>query len=355
MTSRCIIGDCRDELPRLDAGSVQTCVTSPPYWGLRDYGAGGQIGLEASLAEYLDELVGVFREVRRVLRDDGSLWLNLGDKYVGGGGGGQGKNGWVADKTAARTGVRRMRDTNVAGLKPKDLIGLPWRVAFALQSDGWWLRSDVVWHKPTCMPLSVTDRPTTAHEYVFLLTKRQRYFYDAEAVAEQAASAPCDASAKRNRRSVWRIQSTPHHGDHPAAYPVELAKLCVAAGSSPTACGTCGAPWRRVVEYERAPVTDRGRRLAEAHTARVPGYEGGVHSTTLGQDVVRRRTVGWKPSCEHEDDSGSCVVIDPFFGSGTTGAAAEELGRDWIGIELNPKYAADIAARTAQRSLRLRA
>lgn len=318
-----LYGDCRVVLPRIEASTVQTCVTSPPYWGLRDYGASGQIGLEASLDEYIGELVRVFREVRRVLRPDGTLWLNLGDKYVGGGGGAQGKNGWLADRTAARPGARRMRACRGPGLKPKDLIGLPWRVALALQADGWWLRSDVIWHKPTCMPLSVTDRPTTAHEYVFLLSKSRRYFYDCEAVAEQAVTAPGDASAKRNRRSVWRVQSTPHNGAHPAAYPIELAQLCIAAGSSSTACGTCGAPWRRVI------------------------------ATTRGQDVVRRRTLGWEPSCSHRDDSGTCVVLDPFLGSGTTGAAAEVLGRDWIGVEINPGFADDIAAKTAQLGLRL--
>src|ERR1035438_5012036 len=177
-----LLGDCRAILPTLDAGSVRCCVTSPPYWGLRDYGCDGQIGLEKTPEAYVAEIVAVFREVRRVLADDGTLWLNLGDSYA---------NGGMSEPSPCSTlvggrlrGVGTVSRDRVKTLKPKDLVGIPWRVAFALQADGWYLRSDIIWHKPNPMPESVTDRPTKSHEYVFLLSKNQKYFYDLEQIRE---------------------------------------------------------------------------------------------------------------------------------------------------------------------------
>ena len=353
-------GDCLDLLPTLEAGSVQACITSPPYWGLRDYGTGRweggdpghahdtvkarggrggsgtnakevaspsevaapiclcgamrvdhQIGMEATPDEYVNRLVGVFREVRRVLRDDGTLWLNLGDSYAAGGHGGGGSfmaerkdAAWQRESTA--TGFRGAPP----GLKPKDLVGIPWRVAFALQADGWYLRSDIIWAKPNPMPESVTDRPTKAHEYLFLLSKRERYYYDAKAIQEGFADARnvnpgsykwssadagyqrtggmydgekhvgwnMDGSASgRNRRTVWSIPTQPFPGAHFAVMPPALVDPCVLAG---------------------AP-------------------EGGM-------------------------------VLDPFAGAGTVGVVCRKHRRRFIGIELNPDYARMARGRLGQ-------
>jgi len=288
--SRIIVGDCLEVLRGMPDESVHCCVTSPPYFGLRDYGHDGQIGLEETPEAYAAKLVEVFREVRRVLRVDGTCWLNLGDSY---------NNFRVSTNGQAVHGRklngkfegRRPVDHN---LKEKDLIGIPWRVAFALQADGWWLRQDIIWSKPNPMPESVTDRCTKAHEYVFLMTKAARYWYDAEAVKE-AVTPGCyrgprrngfkedgathnkndsgvhcgsDPESGRNRRSVWTVATQPYAEAHFATYPPDLIKPMILAG---------------------CPV-------------------GGT-------------------------------VLDPFGGSGTTGMVALELGRSAILIELNPEYA----------------
>ena len=261
----CLVGDVRETLRTLPDESVQCVVTSPPYWGLRDYGRAGQIGMEPTPAEYVETMRALFAEIRRVLRPDGVCFLNLGDSYASDvkGSGGRGKSGLMRDGrdesqrvvTADRSidhqafVARRVKH----GLKPKDLVGIPWRVAFALQDDGWWLRSDIIWSKPNPMPESVTDRPTRAHEYVFLLTKSARYFYDAEAVREPYSGIPyagtdngatptgdrndkgkkCGMSnpAGRNARSVWTITPEPYAGAHFATMPPELARRCILAGS----------------------------------------------------------------------------------------------------------------------------
>ena len=281
-------GDCLEILRTLPTESVNCCVTSPPYYGLRDYGVSGQIGLEQSPEEYVAKLVDVFREVRRVLRDDGSFWLNLGDSYAA-------NRGYqVPDNKHIDVGNSKGMNATSIGLKPKDLIGTPWRVAFALQADGWYLRQDIIWHKPNPMPESVKDRCTKAHEYVFLLSKSARYFYDCEAVKEDGPTYIRKASGYngfdathignnqkggfadkdtvthgRNKRSVWTIPTKPYKGAHFATFPPALVEPCILAG--------CPA--------------------------------GGT-------------------------------VIDPFFGSGTVGAVAVKHGRDFVGIELNPEYIA---------------
>ena len=221
MTVTVLEGDSRTVLATLPEASVQCCVTSPPYFGLRDYGHNGQIGLEATTDDYVAEMVALFREVRRVLKDDGTLWLNLGDSYAG-----SGKGPSQSLSAEARDMTHTMHTAFVPdGLKPKDLIGIPWRVAFALQADGWYLRSDIIWHKPNPMPESVTDRPTKAHEYVFLLTKSARYYYDAAAIAEPSID------DTRNARTVWSITTQPYKGAHFATMPPELARRCIFAGS----------------------------------------------------------------------------------------------------------------------------
>ncbi len=309
-----MIGDCRGSMRTLEAGSVNCCVTSPPYFGLRDYGHAGQIGLEETPEAYVAEMVAVFREVRRVLRDDGTLWLNLGDSYARSAGPQESKLNslhtmGVGQRKAHEMGaMRKGKNRPPAGLKPKDLIGIPWRVAFALQADGWYLRQDIIWHKPNPMPESVTDRCTKAHEYIFLLSKQARYFYDAEAVKEDSTgstkgagtsfrrekskrgvslcpSSPmpthredrppvCYDGPTRNRRSVWTVATRPFKGAHFATFPPKLIEPCILAG---------------------CPV-------------------GGT-------------------------------VLDPFSGAGTTGLVACTNGRSYIGCELNADYAAMSEAR----------
>jgi DNA modification methylase len=228
--NRCVIGDCRDTLKTIPDGTFQTCVTSPPYWGLRDYGHADQIGLESSPDEYVAQMVAVFREVRRTLRDDGTLWLNLGDSYAGAGNGGQGKNSEFVTRKAARCGVRELKRSKVVGdLKSKDLVGIPWEVAFALRADGWYLRMDIIWHKPNPMPESVKDRPTKAHEYLFLMSKSPDYFYDDEAIAEPTVWADGET---RNARSVWTMVNKPYPGAHFATMSEEMAQRAILAGSS---------------------------------------------------------------------------------------------------------------------------
>lgn len=277
-------GDCLGVLRTLPAKFVHCCVTSPPYWGLRDYGVEGQLGLESTPEEYVACTVEVFREVRRVMRDDGTLWLNLGDSYATGagsvgdcpGGGEQGKR-WKGNRgihTAANGGLQRRsleamgprtqpNRMPLPGLKSKDLIGIPWRVAFALQADGWYLRSDIIWHKPNPMPESVTDRPTRAHEYIFLFAKSERYYYDAEAIKEPAQkrvlshwqnrklngepirrgdpslsqhitrTASLASNEDRNKRSVWTMATEPYPEAHFATFPPALIEPCIKAGCPP--------------------------------------------------------------------------------------------------------------------------
>jgi DNA modification methylase len=291
MSTQILQGDCRDLLKTLPDASVHCVVTSPPYFGLRDYGVDGQIGLEASPDAFVAEMVAVFREVRRVLRDDGTLWLNLGDSYNSGASGGLGGSTLGGGQNNQRVSNRSGRGL-VDALKPKDLIGAPWRVAFALQADGWYLRQDIIWHKPNPMPESVTDRCTKSHEYVFLMSKSARYFYDAAAIAEEGVIPAGTKAAKgsverfntlgvnsrppeykiydgmRNARSVWTIATQPFREAHFATFPPDLAERCIKAG---------------------CPV-------------------GGT-------------------------------VLDPFGGAGTTGLVADRLQRSAILIELNPVYA----------------
>lgn len=218
------LGDCRDVLSQMPSQSVNCCVTSPPYWGLRDYGADQQIGLEDDPKKFVEELVGVFREVHRVLRDDGILWLNLGDSYAG-------NNSRASQNGRAGFGTPRegVFSRTGEGLKTKDLVGIPWEVALALRNDGWYLRQDIIWHKPNPLPESVKDRCTKAHEYIFLLSKSQTYYFDYEAIREPAVGSTDDGL--KNKRSVWTVPVRPYKGSHFATFPADLITPCILAGA----------------------------------------------------------------------------------------------------------------------------
>ena len=374
-------GDVMERLREMEPESVHCCVTSPPYWGLRNYGVDGAYGLEPTLDEYICQMVEVFREVRRVLRKDATLWLNLGDAYTASPKGslnGQDKSGLTSTKTQEHSPVGVHKRGN--GLKPKDLIGLPWRLAFALQADGWWLRSDIIWHKPNPMPESVTDRPTRAHEYVFLLSKSARYFYDAEAINEAQSgntharygkngtgpsvqkqatagsgiknNSSFNSAVKdiplngRNRRSVWTIPTQPFPGAHFATYPENLVEPCILAGTSEKGvCAECGAPWTRIGEKSPSTMNIRVRDAGKGVLHLKSGCGGRAVATDsevvaygpeqLGGPVT---AISWQPSCGHNAEAVPAVVIDPFCGSGTTGVVALRHGRLFIGVELNPEY-----------------
>lgn len=468
-------GHVIDKLKEIPDSTVQCVVTSPPYWGLRDYGTatweggdekcdhkqktarndGGrvntnnfhgsskadsdkgsinyvgscpkcgakridqQIGIEKTPEEYVENLVKVFREVRRVLRNDGTLWLVLGDSYNGSGGGAGGDY----NKGGLKEGQPKYKGRNVPTLKPKDLVGIPWMVAFALRADGWWLRSDIIWNKKNPMPESVTDRPTKSHEYIFLLTKSAKYYYDADAIKEpqveyerqrrlrekdqgldsvyklvsegktgqvkQSDSGAIKNVKRRhelaeigmtNKKSVWTINTKPYPGAHFAVFPDELIIPCVKAGTSERGnCTECGASWERIVE--------RTNHVNKRETAHVPNNSPTKTDSTQWQRTTKT-TNKWRPTCkcyglplikdmptmpaqkneepiedynkrlvEHgvavsewqkewallkpqyeKQKVVSAIVLDPFFGSGTTGEVAQRLMRNWIGIELNEEY-----------------
>ena len=354
---------------------VQCVVTSPPYFGLRDYGVAGQIGLEPTPEAFVASMVVVFREVWRVLRDDGVLWLNLGDSYNAHPG--QRKATDLAgEKQRSNRGSPGVPSRNVEALKPKDLIGIPWRVALALQADGWYLRSDIIWSKPNPMPESVTDRPTKSHEYVFLLTKSERYFYDAEAVSEPAtyagktvslgpkslsrgqavgmgvvasgngSAASVVVADGRNLRSVWSIATQPYEGAHFATMPPALAERCVKAGSSERGCcPACRTPWMREVESERVPTRPGVSSKVYAEPPVHPGSPMRRHAGDVcgnrdpQRHVSRKVTKGWVQACRcPAADPVPCLILDPFNGSGTTGAVAQQLGRRYVGVDLSRSY-----------------
>ncbi len=390
MTVRVLVGSALELLRGLPSDSVHACVTSPPYYGLRSYLPDGhpdkalELGLEDTPDAYVARMVEVFREVRRVLRPDGVCWLNLGDSYAGGGNGGGGSFA-IDDERAADLGI----DKNVAGrsgrrgcgagIKPKDLMMMPAQVAIALRADGWWLRSETIWHKPSPLTESCNDRPTSAHEKVYLLTKSERYAYDAEAIAEpivessakrlsQNVQAQLGSSrandglrrtgnmkavgyATRNARNVWTIARQPFDGPHFATMPPRLAELCVKSGTSEHgACAHCGAPFERMIE-KGEPDLEAARRCGANSFG---GYHGTATKHYAGAGVqvpgdVKARilagmrpkiTVGWQRPCGCPDAPPvPCTVLDPFGGAGTTGLVADRLGRNAILIELNPESA----------------
>ena len=450
MTTRILTGDCRSILSTLPDESIDCVVTSPPYFGLRDYGTaaweggdpacdhtgsdryytektaavsssdafieageanaarlkkgrwreGGvctkcgakhidsQIGLEASPQAYVAEMVAIFREVRRVLKKTGTLWLNLGDSYSGSGkgqtadGAADRKNGktWGMKLDALRPGSGRadgivdergQRNRNglgpVSGLKQKDLVGIPWRVAFALQDDGWYLRQDIIWHKLNPMPESVTDRCTKAHEYLFLLSKSARYHYDGAAIAEKSTTRPqkwntdkhayCDANvtglgihrglvaakreslgSTRNKRSVWSLVSRPFPGAHFATFPPKLVELCLKAGCPEKVCSECGKPWQRetVRITKTGSWSDHSNDLGAGMSQPMPNK---LMGSRYYAEYVAPQTLGFKPSCACGAIAIPATVLDPFGGAGTTSLVADRMGLHSVMIELNPDYA----------------
>ncbi len=372
----------------LEDESVHCVVTSPPYWGLRDYGlaAGtfeaasrmcscgawlGTLGLEPTPDLYVEHIVEVFREVRRVLRKDGVVWLNIGDSYAAGGNGSRDPERWPKQSRNAN-GFRSTHSKKSGGLKPKDLAMVPFRVALALQADGWWIRSDIIWAKGrdgdiqdvgpgSPMPESASDRPTAAHEHVLLLARSERYFYDAEAIREpQVSGHPSGngfkrparltyrdgkgprgndqewqpSGAGRNRRNVWLINPQPTKDDHYATFPERLVEPCVLAGTSESgACAECGAPLKREVEVS-------GGAIGEAWNDHENDLFQGQRSNNQakGSDGYQRKTVGWHRTCDHEAETVPATVLDPFVGSGTTAVVAQKLGRRAVGVDASDEY-----------------
>jgi len=442
-----IQGDIREVARGLPDQSVNCIVTSPAYFGLRDYGTakwvggdeqcehiqekrihpillesksslgipsdggkrrltennGGnvardkqykktcpkcgaqrkdkQMGLEETLEEYVYELVGVFRELRRVLRDDGTVWLNLGDSYFGSWGNYGDAGGGQRDKQTERFDRRAYEDKTVwrpptsfphSNLKPKDLIGIPWRVALALQADGWWLRSDIIWHKMNPMPESVTDRPTKSHEYIFLLSKSPRYYYDADAIREPLTrvwdetnigennmSTTGIAEGKilgrktmphgglantmpsrsgRNKRTVWKIATQPYTEAHFAVFPPKLIEPCILAGCPARVCSECGEPWVREIEKSRVNTRPDNSSKYGSSEDDIRTQGSGDKSGLRRRTELTVRTRGFFPTCQCNALHRSGIVLDPFFGSGTVGQVAVVNGRDWLGVELNADY-----------------
>lgn len=328
MSVRILVGDCMARLAELPDQSVHCCVTSPPYFGLRDYGHDGQIGLEDSPDEYVARLVEVFREVRRVLRDDATLWLNLGDSYVSIGSGAQGENGQMATRRVAQVRDQKavhgsvQRPPSVAGLPQKNLLGMPWRVAFALQADGWYLRQDIIWAKPNPMPESVRDRCTKSHEYLFLLSKSPRYYFDQEAISEALAPSSVARLAQptlEQQEGSGRVPGKTN-GNMKAAGP-RFGGNKYGNDDRAESRTKSGNEWPGAEKRNRRSVwTVTTQPFSEAHFA--------VFPPALVEPCVKAGA----------PENG--VVLDPFGGSGTTALVADRLQRDAILIELNPEYAA---------------
>ncbi len=357
-------------------------------WALRDYSLGDAgIGLEPTPDEYIANMVQVGREIWRVLRDDGTMWLNLGDSYASSGTRQTGRNDSGRRNVDGFTGSRGYDDAggrskvgSTPGLKPKDLCGIPWRVALALQADGWYLRSDIIWHKPNPMPESCTDRPTKSHEYVFLLTKKPKYFYDADAVREKAEYGRRDwgengciryragssgirktppvskenPAAGRNRRTVWTIATQPYSGAHFATFPEKLVEPMIRAGTSEHGvCPECGAAWKRVTKKTGEYTTQWGSNI---NLEKQNSYPEGMKNTNQSRKpqmmVGIHETTGFAPTCDC-----LCVrsipatVLDPFCGSGTTGVVARRLGRHFVGLDLSPEYLQLARARLGLKAL----
>ncbi|AOZ06723.1 DNA-methyltransferase [Cupriavidus malaysiensis] len=338
----CYQGDCRDVMRDLLAAGVrvQCIVTSPPYWGLRDYGVGGQLGLEPTLREFLANMVEVFDLARELLADDGTLWLNMGDSYAGSWGSqGREYSGVAVSALSARQVAASQRKASGTGtirepgIKAKDLMGQPWRLAFALQDAGWWLRQDIIWHKPNPMPESVTDRCTKAHEYLFLLTKSARYRFDAEAIKEPATygATPSGVGFGHGYDADWRARGRITAGSKRNSFARETKYSTAEHGQKAQ-----HRPGREDIEYCET------RNKRSVWTIATQSYSG-AHFATFPEALVE--------PCILAGSRPGDIVFDPFMGSGTVASVAQRLGRRWLGAELNPEYIALQAERTRQPGL----
>lgn len=397
--------DCLAGLKLLPDKSVHCVVTSPPYWGLRDYGMAGQVGLEKTPKLFIKSMVAIFKEVKRVLRDDGTLWLNIGDSYAA-----NGKNRSTKQATAKSTlnGTTKTQEQSlrqqsliVDDLKPKDLVGIPWMMAFALRADGYYLRQDIIWAKPNPMPESVTDRCTKSHEYFFLLSKSKQYYYDHIAIMQEAqewtgkaaefgrtgavsehilpgqsaaqhrprksgnkerkngsergcpegnvsnvcSSVPWEG-LKANKRSIWTIATKPYAEAHFATFPEDLITDPIKAGTSEYGCcENCGNPYKRLYRQQLVPTYKASfNSKPDERDAQADAQDAGSNRMKDGHKpgwINKTNTLGWVPSCKCPNTKRiPCTVLDPFMGAGTTALVAQKLGRNFIGFELNPKYVA---------------
>jgi DNA modification methylase len=353
--NRIHIGHCLEIMRAWPDRFVQTVVTSPPYWGLRDYGVPGQLGLEETPEKFVTKMVEVFREVRRMLRDDGTLWLNMGDSYTSGGRNTHGTRiGYKQETNGGSMQMQHIRPELPVGLKPKDMVGIPWRVAFALQADGWYLRSDIIWAKPNPMPESVTDRPTKAHEYLFLLAKSEKYFYDAAAIKEKASwpegpnspesikSPYGQGFTRANQRKPSGWNDGPTRDDKVGRYkklPVGQTnirkKRDKQRGYPDRQHQGFNDRWDAMERAEQCSGMRNKRSVWTVGTSPFPE----AHFATFPPDLI-------KP-CILAGSSGGGIVLDPFMGAGTTALVASQYGRSFLGIELNPEYVTIANARIA--------
>lgn len=329
-------GKSQDILKKMPENIIHTVVTSPPYWNLRDYFCKEQLGQEETPEEYINNLVSILREVKRVLRKDGTLWLNIGDSYNNTSGFCRASKEWKRD--GRENGSSDKKSFNHPSIKKKDMVGMPWRVALALQNDGWFLRCDIIWQKTNPMPDGAKDRPTKAHEYLFLLTKAPKYFYDYYAGLEKTDEQPEEIQGfgakdqqgtfrqdqnrtfehygKRNKRSVWTTSVSSFAGEHFATYPPSLIKPCIAVSTSEKGCcKICGKPWVRIIEKVKK----------EANNSK--GY------------TLELESKGWEKDCKCDTNEVSrCIVLDPFNGTGTTGEVAMSYWNHYIGIDISQSY-----------------
>lgn len=326
-------GDCRLMLKHLPEQSVNTCVTSPPYWGLRDYGHEDQIGLERTPDDYIQTMVNVFREVRRVLRDDGTLWLNLGDTYNAYNGGAGPGSKLSKNQTEQRPKLETGYGLQCKTLKPKDLIGIPWRVALALQADGWWLRQDIIWHKPNPMPESVRDRCTKSHEYIFLLSKSERYYFNCEAIKEDSVTN--DTRRPYGSKGSWELD-----GRDESKRPNGQQRKPRVSAAKGSFNGKTEAMADTGQNAFRAITEKRNKR--SVWTVTLKSYKG-AHFATYPEDLIEPCVMAGCPE--------GGTVLDPFIGSGTTAAVARRSGCKFVGFELNPEYLALAEKRFVQGSL----